>query len=104
MLILFFSLNTGFNKNDLSKEKISLRISAYWKGIKGGDYFNQFKSLSNRLAPHESLLSFYGNLYLKMRRKMYNTCDILHLLHFTAVHMSQLGNRVYTKINNPQMF
>lgn len=87
MLILFFSLNTGFNKNDLPKEKISLRISAYWRGIKSGDYFNQFKSLFNRLAPHESLLSFYGNLDLKMRRKMHNTCDILHLLHFTVVHV-----------------
>lgn len=87
MFILFFSLNTGFNENDLPIEKISLRISAYWRGIKSGDYFNQFKSLSNRLAPHESLLSFYGNLDLKMRRKMYNTCDILHLLHFMVVHM-----------------
>lgn len=88
MLILLFNLSRGFNKNDLPKEKILLRsISAYWRGIKSGDYFNQLKSLSNRLAPHESLLLFYGNLDLKMRRKMYNTCDILHLLYFTVVHM-----------------
>lgn len=35
----------------------------------------------------ESLLSFYGNSDVKMRRKMYSTYGILHLLHFTVVHM-----------------
>lgn len=49
-LILLLSLSTGSNKSDLPKKRISLRISAYWRGIKSGDYFNQFKSLSNRLA------------------------------------------------------
>lgn len=61
-------------------------MSAYWRGIKS-DYSNQFKSLFKLLAPHESLLSCYGNLDVKMKRKMYNTCDILHLLPFTIVHI-----------------